>query len=479
MSENVQPHEQSQSHEQQQLIESMRRFEAGTTELTQIIPELQTRPEIFDAGIDLINEFGIKPSLFENEGRTIVFTSIASRWAETSNKTDPNSLKEKVFVADTIALLANNHSYKLAEAKKIIDIENKELDDKATRRIYDKYTDDRLSAALTEQITNGGMLDAVKGRLSITAENEDPIVLRVLTVGSTMQTMGLDVGQINYDYSTPNARAETEAAQQEQADVKHWKAGLKQRSIDMAKELGHDQAFADAWVTTIEGVKNLCVSSALAEKLLDPSLTKNTSHYGEKDLRNDLATLEHEYTHTQGGVNLDSGIIFGINIEELRAENFAENNLGYQDIKGFFRDYRLITGQDVAKELNQLPKGGSITEVYSLIANKVGINNMLNVLLASPNNYIEGQSNSFITEAYNHIGGFDGVLEAILAQEIANGNGTEIETRINNAAQQMLTVIDRPDSVFDIDSLSNYRKRFGLNVVTDMVAARAKSQKAA
>ena len=453
------------------------RFKAELTKLAERIPEINARPEIGEAGIQLIDEYGLKPSLFEDEGRSLVFAAIASREADRSDSSDDQAHTEKMYLSDAIALLASDHSDKLIDAKRLIDAEDTQFDETTRFRVYEKYTDVRLSHGISEAIRSRGLLDAVRSRLGVTDENEDPFQIRVLSIGSVFQSRGLDAPAINYDdidYTSPDDRALVDKAHEERNAVQGWKDGLEQRATEFRKELGIPQYSSDAWVTEINGEKNLCISMPLAEKLLDESLTSGSQNYSVRDREMDISILEHEYTHTQGGVNLDGKAVFGINLEELRAEYFSGNNLGYQDIKGLFRDYEVVTGQSVALEMSKLEKGGTPAEVYSRVANTVGLSETLSILLASPDNYVDEQSNTFTKAVHEHIGGIDGVLGSVLDAQLGAGAKDAIEKRVDITAKRLNEIVNRPGSPIDLDFVENTRKRAGSHAVTELIVERAR-----
>jgi hypothetical protein len=415
--------------------------------------------------------------LFEDEGRSVVFTAISSRWARNKGAEGPEAEAEQRFLFDTVALLAHEHSDSLAEAHQQIKESDSPIGEAGIKEVYDKYTDKELSEAVATKVAEGH-LDAVKAKMGITAENEDPYDIRVLSIGEDSQTMGLDAPKPDYDL--PYNHPDYQSALQLQDHVSAWKKGLEKRAVEFAQELGRDAIFAPAWVTKVDGKRTLCILSGLAEKIIDPKSIENTSWYDEDNLDRDLAIFEHEYVHTQGGLAVDKGITFGINLEELRAEHFSGNRQGYKDIKGFFQDYGIITGHLVASDaIDPATKGGSTSEVFATIANKVGLDRMLEVVMASPKNYIEQQSNSYVREAYDHIGGFDGVLQRILEDEIAAGNGEEVEKRIDNAAERLANIVNQPGAVLDVEGWAGFRAMSNLHVITDMIAEKAKPKVAA
>lgn len=443
------------------------------------IPELAEKRAAIDvASKELIEDLDVEPAFFEDYGRALTFTSISERWSRLSkDEGDEASTNERHFLYDSLALLAREFSPKLSDAKDAIDSENDAISEKGRYDVYEKYTDKELSKAVTEKIKDGSLLASLKEKLGVTTDNEDDYEIHVLSVTSSEnESNGLRAPQLDWE-NLPKDRAESKRISDEHEKltqaVKQQQVGLVERGKKMAAELGRDDMFAPAWITKLDGKTLLCISMPLAEKITSPELTKDASYYSERDAQNDMAILEHEYTHTQGGVNVDHEINFGINLEELRAEFFSGNKQGYQDVKAFFQDYRLITGEHPTDAFQKRAKGGNVHEAFSDIANRVGLSSMLEVVMASPNNYIQSQSNVYSRATHNYLGGLDGVVERLLEQEILNGNGADIEKRIEQLAKVWIDVTTKPGAALDIDNLAAMRARHGLRTVTNLIAKKA------
>ncbi len=442
-------------------------LDASFASLSEQIPELRDNPEILSSVRELVEEFEIKPSFFSEPARGLLLSGIAARWA----KSAPDDVKEKTYVADIVTLLAHEHSDLLAEFSEQVKLDNEEFDDATRVRVYDRYTDRALSDEIQEMMSSGliPQIEATKERLGITAENEDEYTIRVLSIADENDTNSLSAPAP--DYSLGIRSSELAAQVQLKDDVKAWKKGLIERNMAFARELGVEEQFAPAWVTVLDGHKTLCISTALAEKIRDPQVIEN-SPLASQGVDRDVAVLAHEYTHTQGGVTLDGGVTFGINAEELRAEHFSGDRHGYQDIKRFFAQYRIITGHSVKDGFDTRVKGGTSTEVLGDIANRVGLARMVDLALASPKNYIEHQSNVFIKEAYNYMGGFDGVLEGIYQDEVAAGRAEDIKERLEESARVIAEGEQRNPGL--IDMFENMTVRFGLSFMTRKLTARAR-----
>lgn len=443
-------------------------FERYLVEQAPQLQEVRDRqPELLLASQEIIDTFSIEPGLFDDTGRALVFTAIANRWSKVEDIQPEQQKAEKNFLADATGLLAYEYSPKLAEVKAAIEAVDGGVSGESERKVYDKYTDKELSMEM-RTIIDEGLLDEVKSRLGITSENEDPFELRVLSIDTVGSTDGLS------DKPTPNDELpedpkEWAAALKENnrgfEAVKDWKQGLKDRSKAFHEELGLDEPLsAAAWVTQIDGENTLCISMGLAEKVLRPELI-TSEWYGEDYKKHDMATLEHEYTHTQGGINLDSGIEFGIALEELRAEHFSGNMMGYQEIKGHYNiDYLIATGQQISELFDKNPKGGSAEDIYSAIAEKVGMDRMLEVVMAQPNVYVDEQSNIFSREVQDFLGGFDGVIEHIMADKIAQGQQDQINNRLRDRAERIIDVTEGNPEFY-----LSYRRGQGLELVSTLL----------
>ncbi len=470
MSEIPQPPNQQETLVNQELQESQLAFVQQAEVLGQHIPEIVERPEIMEAGKQLIEQFAIRPSLFESEDRALVFVSIASRLADSKQIGPEQAEAEHSFIADTMALLAHEHSDQLQEASQLIQTEQVGFDDEAQLHAYDRYTDKQLSDAVKQKIDEG-FLDDVKQKLGVTAENEDPYELRVLSIGNDSQFHGLDAPAA--DYSLPYNHPDLEDAKMLLNDVSQWKKGMRQRNAELAKEMGRETTYGPAWVTDISGKRLLCISGALAEKIIDPSVVENSLWYTADQLERELAILRHEYTHTQGGVMVDRDVNFGINLEELRAEHYSGNRQGYKDIKDFFSDYHVITGQNMSEEFESKIKGGTTTEAFGLIAAKVGMSKMLEVILATPGEYIGNQSNPFTREAHTYLGGLDGVLENLYDREVQQGNEQVILERFEPKARWLAEQAKEKPGFIDKNYLAMRRKE-GCSFLAEKIAARAR-----
>jgi hypothetical protein len=442
------------------LQQSSQAFQEQLQYQCQLVPEIADKSEaISQAGEQLIADYQIQPALFESPERSLVFTMISERAA--THQTDQG---EADFVKGATTLLADRYSPILD----IAEISSK-ISPEVEHAVYEKYTDRELTNRLSEAVENG-LLDNVKQRMGITADNEDYYEVRVLNADPEgMNSIGLAPGFSDWDDIPGDIHEKQRVAEEESARYDAYLRRVRELAENaqaIEAELSAEslpQAFVADMGPEDEQVRNLCIMAPLAEKLLAPE--KITAEYYTEDYAvADRALLEHEYVHTQGGLHLDNDTKFGINLEEVRAEHYSGNHQGYQDAKGFFNDMLVISGTDVVKPFESEPKGGTAMETYTMLAKEFGLRTALEVLMAAPKNYLE--SGPYRQATFEHIGGYDGVLGRILDSKVAAGESLAVENRITRKAQMLLEMVDNRAFVI------NYYKKLGLNVVADLLESR-------
>jgi hypothetical protein len=445
-------------------------FQENLHEFAHIIPEMSEKKlQIAQEGRWLIDRLDVPSEFFEDKARGLVFSSIASRYAESRTIEGKEAQKkEDEFLATAAVALVSN--FKKPNNEKV------QAEDAHKLAVYDKYTDNKLSQEIAEAINNG-LLSDVQERMGITEENEDPYEVRVLTLdnedGSNSYGLVAPIVEWDENKSFEENRQAMNENDIERSLIREQQQGLTERGKDFNSELGEDEGLqlAQAWVTKLNGKTLLCISMPLAEKLLDPALTDNAKFYTEDERARDMALLEHEYVHTQGGMNLDGELAFGIGAEELRAEHFSGNKHGYMDIKGFFTDLSLVTGFDMREVFNEMPKGGEAYYSYAFLARELGLNSMLEIMSIAPRNYCEDPDKPQ-TRMNQYLGGFDGVTERVLRRRMEEGHTEVIEQRINENAKKIQDIAGN-----NAEWMLNYRKYQGLHFLSDMMLDRIRHQK--
>lgn len=378
------------------------------------VAELQSSDveAIKHAGDTLIDGLEIRPELFASPARSLMFTAIAKRLAERG--VDNND--EVEFCHDATVLLALEHSGLYETMKPHIGVELIDEDEERDLEVMNQYTDAELSERL--RVVYADKLSAVRKRLQVTDENEDPFEVRVLSVGGNAANFyGLQptMPRVLLEPNAPRDIRDEHLAKYE--SYKEYEKRLMDNNERYLEQTGKQTALEGAWVATVNGVRYLCMPDPVARKILDPDIaiqqrdyTRSQTPGDRTDESRELATQEHEYTHTQGGLSIDHNIFFGISIEEFRAEHFSGNRQGYLDAKQFLR-YGLgpITGFVLDDYMDVNAKGGSLDHFYEDMAVKIGIDATLEVALAAPSPYLH-ESRPLHLRLNEYLGGYDGIL---------------------------------------------------------------------
>ncbi len=474
---------------EQQTPEMNRSVQAAAEIMDQFagsIPELEAnRESVESAAQELIEDFGIDDSFFDAPERSLVFLSIAAKLVAVKEKEREGGLQfaEREYIADTTLVLARKHVTGFDDIRQALEDEHNQsqLSEKARAEAYDKFTDIQFTERMTQAIDDG-LLDDVKERLGITAENEDPYKLRVLSINEN----GSDVYNFKLPkFPTDEALEKMSPAEKKTAydnweiDIaakKQWEEGLIERRQKFFNALGRDEIEALAWVTSIDGVQQLCITSTLAERFLDAEDVA-ADNYGEGERDRELALIEHEYTHTQGGLLVDGDNEFGLTVEELRAEYGGRNKQGYGDAKNFANDLGVITGVDLRSLIGEgQEKGGKQAELMTSLANAYGLESVVDILAVMPANYVKPQRSPVLRAIQSHVGGFDGVEKRLMDRQIQLDGGPDgIRQRTEERVEHYKGLTS--DSVLGIDDFLGYRESMhGLVYMTNMYREIAKEK---
>lgn len=434
-------------------------------------------PEVTRSAEQLVEEFGIKEEFFQGEFggvHTLLLASVASNLArfESEGMDAQRNPAEFEFVADSVMSIALDYvtgfDEVVTEAKSDHD---GELSDAHKADILDKYTSKELTDGLNQVIEQDGLLDAVRDRLQVTPETEDPFEVRVLSVSESED--------VNHFFANPEwptteqweadpvqARRMSEEAAALQDAADEWRRGLVERRASFLSESGHD-SIGPAFVERLNGKTYLCIAGDTAERIIDKAATQERAEsYEDREYEGDIAFLEHEYTHTQGRLNLEN--YTGIALEELRAEHFSGNKQGYTDIKFFAQDVAMITGFNVRARMLELPKGGTPEDIYSEIASEFGLDNLSRLLSVLPDVYAQNHSNQFQRGAMEYVGGREGVVRSLFEQVVSNGSEDAVKQR---AAEHAKTISNLGGS----DFVMSYRANFS-SLGTELIQEQLEAQ---
>lgn len=386
-------------------------------------------------------------SFFEGEGaqaRTLLLASVAKNFAdlETEGKTAASSPSDFEFIADSTFVVAQDYvtgmDELVADAKLA---EGSQLTAEGKKQVLDKYTSHELTEELAQRISQDGLLDGVKQRMGITDENEKPYQLRVLSMAATTDYVNGFESTVPFpsDAQLANepeaAQVKQEIATDSQITAASWKKGLIERRKHFNQEWGSDFSGV-AFKTTLGDETYLCLTSDMVERMLDPEAPERGSDYSRDELEREMATLEHEYAHTQEALNTN---MLGMSAEERRAEHFSGNRNGYIDVKTYYTDISIVTGFDIRKYFDEAGRaGGTAEDLYAHLSVQFGLKELVYVMGATPQVYAAEQSSGPLTFMNEYMGGYDGVVRRLL--DLVNqgkvGDGRlAMQGRLKNAAK--------------------------------------------
>lgn len=430
----------------------------------------------------LASEFSIDKSFFEGEkgeARTLLLCSVASNLAalEASGKNSSSNPEDYEFIADMTMIVAMDFVQGFDEITRDAKLEmHGPLSETAKEQILKKYTSPELTTALQEKIDSTDLLTNIKSKLGITEENEDPYELVVLSVSSSDTSIfGFDS---NVEYPDDKLwKTDRELALQQYEDAtnaadlaRNWEADLIANTEKFAHEYGQD-VVPPAFIDKLEGTTYLCLSADTAERIAYSEDRSNRSkYYSEDDFKRDVAFLRHEYVHTQGGLLSEN--LIGITLEERRAELFSGDHHGYQDVKHFLQDIRLVTGYDIVGQIEARTKGGAMEDVLADIAQNIGLSEVVKIAASFPKNYVEQQSNQILKSAAKYTGGYNGVVEHLAKRVQSEGLGggeLAMQQRIDQEVERVAKI--NPDFV---ESWLSYRKQTS-EYGTALIQARVKA----
>ena len=393
------------------------------------IPEIAESKSIITKGAkDLSEKFGLHPEMFDDEIHSLLFMAISERNGrlgeiDTDNQDLEKYAAEKEFIFNAMALIASKNSNLYPEYANSITPESP-IGDEEEKLIFDKYTNEKVSTEF-EKAINDGLLNDVKRRMGISAENETPYVIRVLNIASDVSLAGMrpeitpDLDALPKDNPLWAEYYKKNDAYCEYANT------LKTNAENFKLEKQDKDDVPVAWKTIIDGVNNLILPLPFAEKILN-----HQEHGEDSQFDSDMSILEHEYTHTQGGLLSKDDSLIGIAAEEFRAEKFSKGQNGFQDVKHAMMILNVIGIFDLDQTLEDEVKGGTLEDIVKKMVPYVGLQRTLEFCLTPPAAYAERTGTPLLSDVAEYLGGFNGFIERIYKDTIDSPKSERVRKRL-------------------------------------------------
>lgn len=416
---------------------------------------------------EMIDAMGIEEDFFDDRTRATLFILAANKAARS------DSYHDKERAADIALILSRFHSSETNSLDGILTPKVEEaITDSERMAIYKDYTNKELSQRL-EAAIRGDLIQDTRERLGITKPEEDePFTVRVLAIADDYNMHGITPGPHKELVDELGAQGANDFS----SNVSNLEKEFKQRYERFFKEQGMEPLRgAAAWVTTIEGETQLCVMQPTAEKVLDrESVTGKTDYYTDEDWDRERHLIAHEFVHTQGMLSKNG---LGLSLEELRAEELANSAAGYNEIKSFITDIKLVTGVDIREIIQEtFSSGGKGAEVYTRLAAELGVDATLDIVSALPDVYLSDKEgiSKLRRDVSLSTGGFNEIIERLYVKAVEDGKREAVEERFRKAAKFYTNFDDA-----DADMLLRMRSSYGLKFSSEKIRKIIGSKKAA
>lgn len=383
------------------------------------------RESLLQAGKDLIEGHDIKPEFFEDPARSAMFLGVANKFSQIES----GDQSEIEHIYDVLTLLAGEDSA-FAEVFRDSRTDNEKISEEKHSEIIAKFSNKEVARDLKDRIAKDGLLESTRKKMGITEETERPYEIYVLNITPSS-------GEPDYNYvrkyGTDDSGEWTEDQdvidQQDNQSFEEYKKGLIEKSEEFRHLMKLDEVPA-AWARGMDGKSAIFIPLPLAERLAYADEPYRPGYWSEYGSAEDVATLRHEYAHTQAKMSAKVSYL-GIGIEELKAEHYSGNGLGYNDIKKHFQMLGIVGGYSVKDVFESFGDGNPLNaqNFYQELAKAGGLDLLYDATVSIPHGYCrEGRISELQREIVEYSGGQDGIQERAWDRVVAQ-EGEEVATQ--------------------------------------------------
>lgn len=375
----------------------------------------------------------------------------------------PNDLPEQDFLYNALTLLAHTTSDYLSNVyqNSLLDLyNNPHSREEYIIQIIEQYKHEQLSRQVATAMKTDLLRDTARD-IGLDDGHEEPYEVYVLSLGSATSLHDMEM------YGT----AAVQSALLHDKDTRKWADDLMVRNRQFQNRTG-SPSLGIAWTTNILGRTLLCLPMSCAEILLDSFEEPESTMYSKDAHQNALQALKHEYVHTQQSLLIgDTGDV-GLTAEEARAIAISHDFSHYKAIRYFGNDLYTLTGRNLVSYLSSNRGEDGKLSVYASIAQHLGLERKLEVMMVRPSNYTKYTDSVCNTAVDTYLGSYDGILSRILKDYESRGWTAEIDRRVDEFANSIIHD-HRGGSLKHL----MVRRSYGLNVVTELIEKRIAGRK--
>lgn len=459
------------------------------------IEQIETRNQlVLKTAEGIARELGVGEDFLKKPENAILFTAAADSWVNIeTNSADQNKQKkarEKEMLADFLLILSGEDSAFVQslkdtspeEARRFVESDIDKKESKDWDDFLDRYSDEETARKVENILSKkgeGSFLVDQRASLNID-ENEQPFRVRVIKVGERYDLMKAGVyekvkwPEFPAEDASPEEkekyRKESDAAgaelERQQAIAEPYKAAQKEYKDTLEPKHG---PMPVAFVHHTETGTELVLRAPQALTLINyfgKDMLLPEDEYDRSDIDRILATIRHEFGHTQKSFLRGAHSQLGLSWEERKAELVSGDKMGYQDVKYMFSGLSMATKIDSVTLIKEAIKEDNVlASVLVKAGNAYGLRIALLLTVSKPLPY---EKNPIYAKKFADmrclIDARDAsVLDAPIRELIENNGDAKMK---ESAANWVQHEIDHGADDEFLDSWFHYRKAHGSAVAT-------------
>ena len=460
----------------------------------------QYKAEVQATAVNIAEQAGLQDKFFESPAKTVLLLAIADSWATSERRAaalsshDPNITEERAMLGDVMLMLAGEQSSVVTDltarndplANRYMETSAVNPAEEARQEFLDSLNDPERAmkvAAALAMTGPGSFLEKQRTLLGVTAENQQPLTVKVLKAGSVWGL--INAGTLTKpDYPSFDAYdGINDKSEVEQSRIRE-QGNAAQRESERNKEIAkpyedadkeYIERFGDQFGPLLlayvdkqkDGSSELVLRAEEADILINYFVAKQPIPEGVNltmnDVEQSLAIVRHEYGHTQKSLTRGQHNQLGLLVEERKAEYVSGDKQGYQDVKYYLQDLKMATGIDVLGVLDAaIKEDDPLAALVASSANKIGLRDTLMMMVAKPLPYEKNPEHAkeFASLHSVHQNSDVSSLDGLIRQAVERRGDAEFTKNIDSWVKRMVEAGHEPEWIGE--SLIHYRKSNGV-----------------